>query len=231
MYPTSESDPSTGPLTGSKPLSPLTIVPTALTTAMRARRVTPSASHVTRGVVVHFDLCVEPHVGDVVELVLVGEIVHQPHAKGLLGLERPAVDQRAQLVLGLAAAVGNRAHQLIELILVERLAHLAMRRGEALLGQRVDRRLVVADVQEVGIGTDPVEGAAEEDLVAGQPREVERRGREQEHLVGRRRQEVLLTAAVFEEGVDRLPAPPEVDDGLAELLRLGPERRFEPALA
>ena len=48
MCSTSESDPSTGPLTGSKPLSPLTMVPTALTTAMRARRGMPSASHVTR---------------------------------------------------------------------------------------------------------------------------------------------------------------------------------------
>ena len=42
------SEPSTAPFTGSKPLSPLTMVPTALTTAIRDRRAIPSASHVTR---------------------------------------------------------------------------------------------------------------------------------------------------------------------------------------
>ncbi len=47
MYSTSESDPITGPFSGSKPLPPELITPTALITAMVERRLTPAAAHDT----------------------------------------------------------------------------------------------------------------------------------------------------------------------------------------
>jgi hypothetical protein len=47
MYSTSESAPTTAPLTGSKPLVPELITPAALITAIFERGVTPAASHDT----------------------------------------------------------------------------------------------------------------------------------------------------------------------------------------
>ena len=47
MYSTSESDPTTAPLTGSKPLVPELITPTTLITATFDRGVTPSALQAT----------------------------------------------------------------------------------------------------------------------------------------------------------------------------------------
>ena len=47
MYSTSESDPTTAPLTGSKPLGPELITPDALITATFERRCTPVRCHDT----------------------------------------------------------------------------------------------------------------------------------------------------------------------------------------
>ena len=93
------------------------------------------------------------------------------------------VDERLDLGLALVPAVGDAAHQLLVEIVVERLRHLAVRRRVGVLGERVRRGLVVADVQRVGIRADLVEHAAEEQLVAGHAGQVQRRGRHQEDLV------------------------------------------------
>ena len=63
-------------------------------------------------------------------------------------------------------ALGEPGDQLLVEIGVERLGHLAMRGRERALGERVRRRLVVADVERVGERADLVERAAQEDLVA-----------------------------------------------------------------
>ena len=83
----------------------------------------------------------------VVDLILVRQIVHQAHAQRLVRQERALVDQRAHFGLGLVAAFGDAAHELIVEIRGHRLGHLAVRLRESLLGERVVGRLVVADVQ------------------------------------------------------------------------------------
>ena len=133
----------------------------------------------------------------VVELVLVRDIVDQPGAHGVLGQERPVVDQRAHFGFALVPAVGEPAHQLLVEIGVERLGHLAMGRRVGVLGEGVRRGLVVADVQRVGIRADLVERAAQEQLVARHAGQIERRRRHEEDLVAGGREVELLLAAVF----------------------------------
>ena len=93
----------------------------------------------------------------------------------------------------------------------------------AVLGERVRRRLVVADVERVRERADLVERAAQEELVVRHAGEIERRGRHQEDLVARARQIVGLIAAVLEEGDDRLLRRLELDDRVAHFLHLAPE--------
>ena len=80
------------------------------------RRVHPERLPGDPGVVGHVDLGIELHIGHVVQLVLVGELVDQSGADSLVGLERSVIDQGSHFALGLAASVGNRPDQLIELI-------------------------------------------------------------------------------------------------------------------
>ena len=88
----------------------------------------------------------------VVELILVGERVDEPAALRALGQVRPAVDSRRAASAGSSfRPVADGAHELVVPVPVERGRHLAMRRGERLLGEGVRRRLVVADVQQVGV--------------------------------------------------------------------------------
>jgi hypothetical protein len=83
-------------------------------------------------------------------------------------------DSRPHVCFGLVAAVGDAAHDLLELIVVERRRHLVVRARKGLFGQRVDRRLVVADVQEVRKGADPIERAAQKELIGDDAGEIER---------------------------------------------------------
>ena len=129
------------------------------------------------------------------------------------------------LRLGLVAAVREAAHELLVQVRVERHRHLAVRRRVGVLGVDVRRRLVVADVERVRIGADLVERAAQEQLVARQPRQVERRGRHEEDLVARAGEEEFLLAAELHVGDDRLPRAFEVQDGVPNLLHLPPQRR------
>ena len=80
---------------------------------------------------------------------------------------------------------------------------------------------------QIGIRADLVERAAQEQLVGGDAVQIERARRHQEDLVGRRRQVVLAVAAVLEIRVDRLARLLEVEDRVADLLHLAPERRLE----
>ena len=166
---------------------------------------------------------------DVVELVLVGHFVDQAQAQRVHRQERPLVNQRAHLVLGLLARVGNAAHQLFVLAAIERVSHLAMGGRERLLHVGVDGALVVADVEEVGERADPVEGAAQEQLVAGNAGQVEGRRRQQVDPIGGRREVVLAVTAVLEPRMHVLAAGAEVVEGIAHFLDLGPERRAEAA--
>ena len=163
----------------------------------------------------------------VVDLVLVGDVVDQPEAQRVLGQERTVVEQRPHFAFVLLAAVSDAAHELFVEIARQRLVHLFVCAGVALLGERVDGGLVLADVVQIGIRADLVERAAQEQLVGGDAGQVERTRRHQEHLVGRRRQVVLAVAAVLEIRVDRLAGLLEVDHRVADFLDLGPERRGE----
>ncbi len=70
----------------------------------------------------------------------------------VLGQIRPVVDQLARdRPPGCLRPAGDRAHQLVVPVAVERPRHLAMRGREALLGEGVRRGLVVADVQQVRV--------------------------------------------------------------------------------
>ena len=109
MYSTSESDPTTAPLTGSKPLLPELITPDALITATFERRRTPVRSHDTDDVVLGVDVVGALQLGhEIVELVFVGDFVDQPDAQRVDRLERPLVDQRPHFRLALAARFGDR---------------------------------------------------------------------------------------------------------------------------
>ncbi len=143
---------------------------------------------------------------EIVELVLVRDLVDQPDAQRLDRLERSLVDQRAHLRLALAAGLGDRVDELIVLTAIERLAHLLVRGREVLFEVGVDGGLVVADVQEIRIGADPVEGAAQEHFVTGDAGQIERGRRQQVDLVGHRGEEVFAIAAVLEPRIDVLAA-------------------------
>jgi hypothetical protein len=92
-------------------------------------------------------------------------------------------------------------------------------------GERVARRLVLADVQRVGERADLVERAAQEQLVTRHAGEVERGRRHEEHLVARGREVELLLAAVLQVGDDRFAGAAEIDHRVADLLDLPPQRR------
>ncbi len=134
---------------------------------------------------------------------------------------------RADFGFVLLAAIGDAPHDLFVQIAVQRLVHLLLRFGVALLGKGVHGRLVLADAMQIRIDVDLVERAAEEQFVGGDARQVERGRRHQKHFVGGRGQVVLAVARVFHVGVDRLARFPEVDHRVANLLHLGPEGRLE----
>ena len=134
---------------------------------------------------------------------------------------------RADVGFVLLAAVGDAPDDLIVQIAVHRLVHLLVRGGVALLRERVDRGLVLADAVQVRIDADLVERAAQKQLVGGDADQIERRRRHQEHFVGGGGEVVLAVAAVLEIGVDRLAGLPEVEHRVADFLHLGPERRLE----
>ena len=74
-------------------------------------------------------------------------------------------------------------------------------------------------------GTAPIlSSMPREELVARDAGQIERRGRHEEDLVARAREVELLLAAVFEEADNRLARAAEVGDGVADFLRLAPER-------
>src|SRR5207253_11336237 len=66
----------------------------------------------------------------VIDLVVIGHIVDESGADGVLWEERPVIDQRADLLLRLVAAVSEPANELPIEVGIERLGHLAMRRRE-----------------------------------------------------------------------------------------------------
>ena len=168
-------------------------------------------------------------VDEIVELVFVRHFVDQADAQRILRLERALIDQRADLRFGLLARIGDRLDEVIVLAAIERLAHLAMRGRVGLLEIGVDGGLVIADVEKIRIGADPVERAAQEHLVGRHAGEIERGRRQQVDAIGHRRQEVLAIAGVLEPGVHVLAAGLEILQRRADLLELAPERRAEAA--
>ena len=161
------------------------------------------------------------------QLIFVGELVDQPEPEGVVGHERTLIQDRADVGLALLPALRDPAHQLVVHVAIERLGHLTMLRRESLLGELIRRRLVLADVEEVGIGPDLVERAAQEDLVRGHAGQIQRAARQQEDSIGRAGQVVLAVAAVLEKGDDPLPGLPEVEDGVTQLLHLAPVRQLQ----
>jgi hypothetical protein len=102
-----------------------------------------------------------------------------------------------------------------------------VRGRETPFGERVDRGLVLADMQELRGGAHLVERAAQEHFVRGDTGEIERARRQQEHAAGGARQVVLAFAAVLEERGDVLPRRTEVEHRVAQFLHLAPEREVE----
>ena len=165
-----------------------------------------------------------PELHLVVDLVLVGQVVDEPGAHGVLGQEGSVVDEVADLGGRPVPARGEAGHELFVEIGIERLGHLAVRRRERVLGEGVRRRLVVTDVQRIRERAELVERAAQEELVVRHAGEVERRRRHEEHLVAGARQVIRLVAAILEVGHDRLLRFLELEDGVADFLHLAPER-------
>ena len=133
------------------------------------------------------------------------------------------IDQSPHLGRRAMAAVGQPGDELLVEVGVERLRHLSMRRRERMLGERVRRRLVVADVQRIRHHAHFIEGPAQEELVARNAGEIERRRRHQEDLVAGAGQVVVLIAAELEVGDDRLLRLLELDDRLPHFLHLAPQ--------
>ena len=102
-----------------------------------------------------------------------------------------------------------------------------MRGREAFLGELVDRRLVVADLQEVGVRARACPTCREGRFVRRHAGEVERAGRQQEDAIRGAGKVVLAVAAVLEKGDDDLARLAEVEHRVAQLLNLAPERRLE----
>ena len=155
----------------------------------------------------------------VVELVVVGQRVDQPGVDGLGAEEGPAVQRRAHRVRRPATPLGDRPHQFIVGVAIERDVHLTMRGRHAPLGERVRVGLVVADVQQVGRDAQLVERAAEEQLVGGRAGHVELSTGHQQHARRRAGQVVVTNAAAFEIGHHRLARRAEFHDGRAQFLR------------
>ena len=166
---------------------------------------------------------------EVVELVFVRHFVNQAQPQGIHRQERPLVDQPTHFVFGFLATVSDAADQLIVLAAIERVGHLAMGRREGLLQVGVDGALVIADMQEVGIGANPVERPAQEQLVAGDASEVERGRGQQVDTVSRRGQVILTVAGVLEPRVHVLAARPKVLQRVAHFLDARPEGRAQAA--
>jgi hypothetical protein len=104
-----------------------------------------------------------------------------------------------------------------------------MRGRVGLLEIRVDGGLVIADVEKIRIGADPVERPPQEDFVGRHTGEIERGRRQQVDAIGHRREVILAIARVFEPGVQVLAAGLEILERRSNLLELGPERRAEAA--
>ena len=158
------------------------------------------------------------------QLVGIDEPVHQPGLERVGGQERPLVHQTTHLGLAQIPALGDALDDLLVEVVVKRFGHLPMRRCHRRLGVEVGRCLEVARVEHVGIGTDLVERAPDEHLVACHPDQIQRAYRHQEHLVGGRRQVVLLCSAVLEERHNRLARRLVVEHRVPDLLRLAPQQ-------
>ena len=158
----------------------------------------------------------------VLHLVGVGEPVDQPRRERILGQERPLVHEPAHLVTREAPRLRDALDHLLVEVPVERLGHLAMRRGHRGLGELVGGGLVVAGREHVGIGPHLVQGVAEEHLVLRAAHDFQGAPRHQVDLVRRRRQVVVLRPPVLEKRRDRLAGLPVVGDRVPDLLQLAP---------
>ena len=161
----------------------------------------------------------------VVDLVLVRDVVDQPGADGVFRQEGTVVDERAHLVSRLVPRLGEPLHELFVEIAIQGFGHFTVRGREGPLRVGVAGRLVVADVQHLRIRADLVQRAAKEQFVRRHAGQVERRGRHQEDLVAGAREIELLLGPLLEVRHDRLAGRAEVDDRVADLLHLGPQRR------
>ena len=166
------------------------------------------------------------HLGLVVDLVGVRQVVDQPDAQRLVGRERALIDESAHVGFRLLPAIGNAAHELFVQVARHRLGRLAMGLRVALLGEGVVRGLVLADVQDVRVEADLVERPAQEHLVGRQAVDVQAGAWHQEDLVAGGRDEVLALAGVLEVRDGLLAGLAEVHDGVVHLLHLRPERRL-----
>ena len=129
-------------------------------TAMRGPRARLSERSAAAPVVLAFDRRVAAHALPVVELIFIGERVHEPGAAAPLRRETALRRERPHVLDALLAALGDAADELLVHVAIERVAHLAMGGSEGAFGQLVRRGLVVADVLEVGVRADLVERPA-----------------------------------------------------------------------
>ena len=98
-----------------------------------------------------------------------------------------------------------------------------MRRGKAAFGELIRRRLVLADVLDVGLHADLVQRAAKERGVRGEPLHINPAGREQKNAIGRGGQVVLSFGAGLQIGTDAFAGLPKVENRVTDLLHLPPK--------
>ena len=132
------------------------------------------------------------HLGE--HLVVIRQAVDELRLERLGREERPAIDERAHLVLGEPAARRDVTHHLTEHVLDHRLRRLAMRIGELGLGEHVERVLVLAPMITARRDLQLVERSLHEHRLGPKTGEADAAGRLQPHLVERGGQVVALVA-------------------------------------
>ena len=95
-------------------------------------------------------------------LVAIADAIDEPRRLGLLGEERPAIDQRLHLALGEMPGLGDAAGDLAGNRAEQALDLLALRRCHLGLGQEVRGALVLLAAREAGFDPEAVERAAQE---------------------------------------------------------------------
>ena len=160
----------------------------------------------------------------IVNLVFIREGVDETRGDGVGAQVRPAVERLSDVGLGFPASLGDRAHEFVVDVAIERCVHLPVRRRHGLLREGIGGGLVVADMEQIGHDAQFVERPAEEQLVGCHARHVKRAARQEENAVCRGSDIVLGRSTALEVGGHRLARLSKIRDRGPQFLQLPPHR-------